>query len=137
MVAYDAAGTMSGWRLSATIGDRALLLWQGEPFIVANGANTLRSSHFDLGEESTLCIRETVVLGRTGENGGSVRIRNRVSRGNSSLLVEDLDLTDRATRELPGIIGTAHVVDTVTLVGTPVPSRADPPRRIGLRTERC
>jgi urease accessory protein len=122
LVAYDAGGTMSGWRLRATIGDGALLVWQGEPFVVADGANVLRSSHFNLGEESTLCIRETVVFGRTGETGGSARIRNRISRGNFPLLVESLDLTDRATRELPGIIGPARVVDTVTLVGAPVPT---------------
>jgi urease accessory protein len=127
LVAYDAGGTMSRWRLSGTLGDRGLLLLRGEPFVVADGANTVRSSHFLLGEGSLMCVRETVVLGRTGENGGSVRIRNRIDRGQTPLLVEDLDLTDRAARELPGIVGAERVVDTVTLVGTPAPIAPIPP----------
>jgi urease accessory protein len=122
MVAYDSAGALSNWRVSATVADDGLLLWHGEPFVVAGGANTLRSSSFDLGRDAGLCLRETVVLGRTGESGGAVRIRNQVRNRSGPVLVEELNLTEIATRELPGLLGPATVVDTVTLIGIPSPS---------------
>ena len=40
-----------------------------------------------------MCVRETVVLGRTGESGGAVRIRNQVRTRSGPLLVEELNLT--------------------------------------------
>ncbi len=120
-VAYDAHQVPSGWQTLAAVGDGALLLWPGEPFVVAGGANTTRSSTFDVGDRASLCVRETVVLGRTGENGGAVRVRTQLRDRNGWLLVEELDLTDRATRELPGVLGPATVIDTVTLLGAPRP----------------
>ncbi len=127
MVAYDSAGALSKWRVSATVADAGLLLWHGEPFVVATGANTLRTSTIYIGEGAAMCVRETVVLGRTGECGGSVRVRNQVRDLTGPLLVEELDLTDRANRECPGLIGPATVVDTVTLLGSPRPSTPDLP----------
>ena len=125
-VAYDADGAPSSWNVDVAIEDGGLLLWHGEPFVVSDGANTLRHSGFSLGEGASLCIRETVVLGRTGEVGGSVRVRNEVRRG-EPILIEDLDLTDRATRGLPGVIGGTTVLDTLTLIGPPAPTLDIPP----------
>ena len=124
-VAYDANGQPSSWNVDVVIEDGGLLLWHGEPFVVSDGANTMRHSSFEMGEAAAMCVRETIVLGRTGEIGGSVRVRNRVRRGHP-VLVEDLDLTDRSTRELPGVIGGATVLDTVTLIGRPAPALAIP-----------
>ncbi|MET3807424.1 urease accessory protein [Nakamurella sp. UYEF19] len=132
-VAYDAQGVASVWHVRATVEDGGLLLWHGEPFVVADGANTLRRSVFDLGDGAVLCTRETVVLGRTGESGGAVRIHNTVRRGPAAVLVEDLDLTDPSTRSLPGIIGPSRVLDTLTLIGAAAP--VDPPVAVGSRFE--
>ena len=120
-VAYDARGQQSTWTVRAHIEDGALLLWHGEPFVVASGANALRCSTFAFGDQAMACLRETIVLGRTGESGGAVRIHNSVTRSETPILVEDLDLRSTTIRRLPGILGTARVVDTVTVLGTPVP----------------
>jgi len=120
-VAYDADGAPCSWNVQAVLGEGALLLWQGEPFVVSDGANALRSTTFELSVGSVACVRETVVLGRAGERGGAVRIRNRATSSGVPLLVEDLDLTDRRIRELPGILGAATVIDSLTLLGTKAP----------------
>lgn len=120
-VAYDADGQLSTWTVRVEVAAGGLLLWHGEPFVVAGGANTLRQTTFDLGEAATVCLRETIVLGRTRERGGALRVRTRARRGDTPLLVEDLDLTDGNARQQPGILGAATVVDTVTWLGHPAP----------------
>ena len=127
-VAYDAAGEPSSWIVRATVDAAGLLLWHGEPLVVADGANTIRSSQFDLQENAISCVRETVVLGRAGELGGAVRIRNQVCRAGRPILVEDLDLRDGLRRRMPGMIGGATVLDTVALLGTQAP---EPPPSAG------
>lgn len=120
-VAYDAEGEQSSWTVRAAVAAGGLLLWHGEPFVVSRGANTMRDSAFEMGESATVCLRETVVLGRTGEQGGALRTRTRARRGHTPLLVEDLDLTCAAHRALPGMLDVATVVDTVTWLGHPAP----------------
>ncbi|SDO50905.1 urease accessory protein [Nakamurella panacisegetis] len=121
-VAYDAGGAPSWWNVQVTVDAGGMLLWPGEPFVVSDGANTLRHSRFDLAAGAVMCIRETVVLGRSGQVGGAVRVQNRIERPDGPLLVEDLDLRDPATRELPGLAGRASVIDTLTLAGAAVPN---------------
>jgi urease accessory protein len=125
-VAYDAAGEPSGWSVRVTVAAGGLLIWHGEPFVVASGANVLRRSHFSLADDASVCVRETVVLGRGGERGGAVRIENRVCQGDLPVLVEHLDLRDRSIRELPGVIGPAAVVDTVMMLGGVAPAQPPP-----------
>lgn len=121
-VAYDADGGPSSWNVRTTVADCGLLLWHGEPFVVSRGANTERDSRFELGPEASVCLRETIVLGRSGEQAGAARIRTRANRNGIPLLVEDLDLTDATIRCLPGMLWTATVLDTVTLLGEPAPT---------------
>ena len=125
-VAYDAAGESSSWNVRVAVDRGGLLIWHGEPFVLADGSNTLRRSVFELGPDASTCIRETVILGRTGERGGAVRIQTRVSRCGLPVLVEDLELRDRERRELPGVIGSSAVIDTVTVLGAQVPGRSAP-----------
>ncbi|QNK81650.1 urease accessory protein UreD [Nakamurella sp. PAMC28650] len=120
-VAYDAEGEQSRWNVRAVVEAGGLLLWHGEPLVISDGANTLRSSRYALGDEAVVCVRETVVLGRSGERGGALRVQNQVAVGGTSVLAEDLDLSSCESRELPGILGRASVVDTVTLIGTVPP----------------
>ena len=79
-VAYDAGGIASSWTVRARVADGGALIWAAEPFVVAGGANTLRSTVIDLVERAVAYVRETVVLGRTGEAGGAVRSRLTVTR---------------------------------------------------------
>ena len=116
-VAYDAEGEPSSWTVRVHIAAGGLLLWHGEPFVVSHGANVLRDSVFELGAGATACLRETVVLGRSGERGGALRLSTRVCSAGTPLLVEQLDLTEPGTRSLPGILGAATVLDSVTALG--------------------
>jgi urease accessory protein len=121
-VAYDAGDIASSWTVRARVADCGALIWAAEPFVVAGGANTLRSTVIDLGARAVAYVRETVVLGRTGEAGGAVRSRLTVNQHGSPILVEDMDLRDPGTRSLPGILGTARVIDTVGLFGARAPA---------------
>ncbi len=122
-VAHDAGGRPSTWTVRGQVGPAGLLVWHGEPLVVANGANTLRRSTFDLDEQAGLCVRETVVLGRTGETGGALRVRSSFTGRGMPLLLEDLDLRQDRIRRLPGIIGPASVIDTVTTLGSGAPEQ--------------
>ena len=120
-VAHDAGGQPSNWTVRAQVGPAGLLLWHGEPLVIANGANTLRRSTFDLDDQAGLCVRETVVLGRTGETGGALRVQSSFTGCGMPLLREDLDLREDRIRRLPGIIGRASVIDSVTTLGAGAP----------------
>lgn len=65
-----------------------------------------------------MLLRETLVLRRSNENGGALRSTLRAGLGGRPLQVEDLDLTDPALRSGPGVLGTARVLATATLLGT-------------------
>jgi urease accessory protein len=130
-VAYDAGGVASSWTVRAQLAENAVLIWLGEPFVVAQGANVRRSTSIELAEGAVACLRETLVLGRTGETGGTVRSRMSVGIAGATLLLEDLELG--AHRGLPGVIGAARVVDSLALLGTRAP--ADPEMLTGNRFE--
>ena len=127
-VAYDAAGLASSWTVRIRVADGGLLIWAGEPFVVAHGANVRRDTSIELAAGAVACLRETLVLGRTGESGGAIRSTLSVrqhdpdSQCHKELLKEDLDLTDTHLRSLPGLIGDARVLDTVALLGINAPN---------------
>ncbi len=121
-VAYDAAGEPSGWTVRAVLSAGALLLWQGQPFVVAGGANVLRQMRIDIGLGAVACLRETVVLGRTGEVGGALRLRSDISVSGDPVLVEELDLTSVQNRCAPGVLGPNRVVDSVSMFGLRAPA---------------
>lgn len=120
-VAYDARGGAASWRVAVELGAGARLHWAGEPFVVCGGADVVRTLDVDLDDGAVALVRETVVLGRTGETGGALLNRTRVRRQGRPLLVEDLDLRDVRVRSSPAVLGPARCVDTVTLLG----ARAD------------
>lgn len=121
-VAYNAQGAASSWTVTVQVADGGLLLWKGEPFVVSDGADVTRSTTVDLAGTGIACLRESLVLGRTGERGGSLLARTRVSHGGRALLAEDLDLRCAGSRERPGILGTHRVVDTASLLGRRLPA---------------
>ena len=119
-VAYDAGGVASSWTVRAKLAENAVLIWLGEPFVVAQGANVRRNTTIELADGAVACLRETLVLGRTGETGGIVRSTMSVGVDGAPLLLEDLELG--AHRDLPGVIGAARVVDSLALLGTRAPA---------------
>ena len=120
-VAYDAQGVASGWTVRARLGAGARLTWNGEPFVIADGADVHRVTELDLAPGAVACLRETLVFGRVGEAGGALRSTSRVRLDETELLIEDLDLTEAAVRTAPGLLGACRVVDSVLLLGSAAP----------------
>ncbi|WP_432564221.1 urease accessory protein UreD [Kineococcus sp. SYSU DK003] len=117
-VAYDGrGGPPSTWTTRVRLHEGAQLTWNAEPFVVADGARVERSLEVDLAPGSTAVLRETFVLGRTGEQGGALRSRTRARLGGAPLLVEDLDLREQTARNSPAVLGTHRCLDTVSLLG--------------------
>jgi urease accessory protein len=167
-VAYAGRGRSASWDVDVRVDAGGLLVWDALPFVVADGADVERTTRVSLadggarGAGGVALLRETLVLGRTGESGGRLRSRTcvelsasldtRVPRGAATtgesaapdgsvstwqsdparregvreLFVEDLDLRD--DRVLPGVLGTARVVDSVLCLGArpPAPSGTSP-----------
>ncbi len=126
-VAYDAAGVRSSWSIRASVGESGRLIWRGEPFVVASGANVTRCSDVMLAPGATAVIRETLVLGRSGEVGGALFNRTRVNWSGTPLLAEDLDLSAAADRSRPGLLGAARVVDAALFLGERAPDLPNVP----------
>jgi urease accessory protein len=118
-VAYDMRGGSARWRVRVRLAERARLRWHGMPFVVARGADVDREVRIDLAAGATATLRETLVLGRSGEPGGSLTQHTRVSHEGDPLLVEDLVLGADGPRT--GVLGPWRVLDTVSVLG----ARAD------------
>ncbi|MFE7233676.1 urease accessory protein UreD [Streptomyces sp. NPDC002405] len=118
LVAYDHRGGTSRWRARVDIAEDGELVWGGKPFVVGDGARVERSMDVALAAGARMLWRDTLVLGRSGERGGSVRATTHVTRDGHDLLVEDLDLTEPDLRELPGVLGPHRVIGSVTCLGS-------------------
>lgn len=119
-VAYDMRGGSARWETAITLTDGAHLTWPAEPFVVAAGADVTRSTGLDLETGTRAWLREPLVLGRTGELGGSLRVATRATLDGVPLLVEALDLTADA-RGGPAVLGATRCIDTVTALGARLP----------------
>ncbi|MFB6989287.1 urease accessory protein UreD [Streptomyces sp. NPDC056304] len=117
LVVYDHRGGTSTWRARVDIAEGGELRWNGRPFVVCDGARVARSMEVALAAGARMLWRDTLVLGRSGERGGSVRATTRVTYDGQDLLVEDLDLTEPEIRELPGLLGPHRVIGSVTSLG--------------------
>lgn len=90
-VAYAMRGRRARWDVAVEIEEGGRLVWHGEPFVVAEGADVRRTLTAALAEAASLVLRETLVLGRSGESPGRLRCRTDISRSGSPVLVEELD----------------------------------------------
>lgn len=115
-VAYDGRGGSASWHTRLDVA--GTLVWDAQPFVVSDGAVVQRALTAAVGPAGVLAARETLVLGRSGERGGSVRSTTRITRAGEPLLVEDLDLRDPLVRASPAVLGQHRVLDTVVVAGT-------------------
>lgn len=115
-VAYDMRGGRATWDVVARVDDAATLLWEGLPFIVGHGANVARTSRVELAGSAAVAMRETFVLGRTGETAGRLDTGSSVLRCGRAELVDHLTLDDDARRD-PAVLAGARCLDTVTVSG--------------------
>jgi len=124
MVAYDAGGVASRWTLDARLGEGSALIWDGAPFVVSGGSNVFRETRVRMDADARVLVRETLVLGRSGEEGGALRSVTRLTGPGGDFLYEDLDLTGARQRAV-GVLGTSKVLSGVTAAGwRPVPGGA-------------
>jgi urease accessory protein len=120
-VAYDARGGCAWWTVRCRVGEGGRLTWRGLPFVVAGGADVTRSTTLEVAGGASARLRETLVFGRSGVPGGSLRGSTRVELGGEVLVAEDLELTP-AARSRPGILSGFRCLDTLLVVG----ERMDP-----------
>ncbi|KQY56893.1 MULTISPECIES: urease accessory protein UreD [unclassified Nocardioides] len=116
-VAYNARGGSCTWSAAIRVAEGGSLVWGGAPFVVSHGADVERRTTIELDAGAALLHRETLVLGRSAEDGGKVRSTLRATYDRRPLLVEDVDLRDLALRSAPGVLGGHRVVATTTLLG--------------------
>jgi len=90
-VAYAMRGSVARWDVRIEIEEGGCLVWHGEPFVVSEGADVRRSLRVELAPDSRMVLRETLVLGRTGEGPGRLLARTDVHRDGLPVLVEELD----------------------------------------------
>lgn len=124
-VAYP--GPPAEWHVRVRVGYAGVLIWAGLPFVVCEDAEVRRTTVVDLADGGRAVVRDTLVLGRAGERGGSLHQSTAVRLAGAELLVEELDL-DPARRAAPGILGEARVVDTLAAYGFRPPSSVASPR---------
>lgn len=124
-VAYNARGGRASWTAGVAVGDGGSLVWRAAPFVVAGGAYVDRRIDVALAEGAVALLDEMVVLGRTGEVGGALCSRQRITLAGRPLLVEDLDFRSAADRSLPGVIGGRRVLCTTMLLGMALSDQVD------------
>jgi urease accessory protein len=90
-----------------------------EPLVIARGARLQREVRIELAGDARAVHRDTLVLGRHGEAGGSLLARTRVERDGVPLLDDGLDTSDAATHGSPAVLGGARVLASVAAFGLP------------------
>ncbi|RKT76771.1 UreD urease accessory protein [Terracoccus luteus] len=115
-VAYDMRGGSARWDVTARVADRGGLAWAGLPFVVSDGADVTRTTTVTLEGSARATLRETVVLGRTGEQGGRLDTRLSSTIDGRPLLAE-ATLVDPDSRRDPALLGGSRCLDSVTTLG--------------------
>jgi len=109
-VAYAMRGSSARWDVTVEVEDGGALVWHGEPFVAAEGSDVRRHLSVDLAGSARVVLRETLVLGRSGEAPGALRSRTDVHRDGVPVLVEELDASLG--------LGPHRVVDQVLCLGS-------------------
>jgi urease accessory protein len=114
-VAYHGRGRPAALHTRIRVGPGALLVWDAQPLVLATGAEVERTLEAAVEAGGTLLLRDTLVLGRVGEDGGTLRCRTTASYDGRPALVESLTLD--AGRTAVGMLGKHRVVDSALVVG--------------------
>ncbi|WP_181311008.1 urease accessory protein UreD [Nocardioides campestrisoli] len=124
-VAYDMRGDAGRWQVDVQVADGAGLVWQAPEFVVSQGAHVERRTTVRLAGDASCLLRETLVLGRTGEGPGRLVATTSVTRDDLPVLQERLVAGPQT--QVPGILGGHRVIDQVLDLGSPVdPTGTDP-----------
>jgi urease accessory protein len=96
-------GRESSLEILARIGEGAALSWSPQPLIAARGARHRTFTRVELAADARLVWRDELVLGRDGEEPGSLSTRLRVVRDGRVLLDREIAMGPRH----PGSLGPA------------------------------
>lgn len=96
-------GRESSLEIHARIGEGGALLWSPQPLIAARGARHRTFAKVELAADARLVWRDELILGRDGEEPGSVSTRLRVMRAGRVLLDREVAMGPRH----PGSLGPA------------------------------
>jgi urease accessory protein len=118
-VALNGRGLPAAWHVRIRLGCEGRLRYGGQPIVVATGARVSRSLQLDVADGGQALLRDTVVLGRYGEQGGWLRSTTVVRVAGELVLLED-QVLDPSWRELPGLLGDRRVLDTISALGHPL-----------------
>jgi urease accessory protein len=111
-------GLPSRCELHADVAEGGRLVVLPEPLILAGGADHEVRTHVTLASGASLCWRDETVLGRHGDNPGSLEHRLRIDRCGTPLLRSDLAIGPRwpDSTGVAGLDG-ARCIGTLVLVG--------------------
>ncbi len=115
-VAHDMRGGRASWQVGVDVADDASLIWDGRPFVVAQGARVDRTTTMTLAGSAWAAVREVLVLGRTGEAPGLLHTRTETVLDGRPLSVESLTLDAAAVAD-PALLGGNRCLDSVLLAG--------------------
>jgi urease accessory protein len=130
-LAHPTDGAAAQQRLRVRVAPGGCVVIVEEPLVIARGARLRREVRIELAGDACAVHRDTLVLGRHGEAGGSLSVRTRVERDRVPLLDDGLDTSDAATQGSPAVLGGARVLASVAAFGLPVPVDV-PPDAFGL-----
>lgn len=123
-VAYHGRGRPAGWRTRIRVAEGGRLEWWGEPFVLSDGAEVVRTLQVDLEGDATVVLRETLVFGRSGERGGGLDAGTVLRRDGVEFCRERFR-TDAADRARPGVLAGAKRMDTTWALGATTPAEPD------------
>jgi urease accessory protein len=110
-------GRESSLEIHARIGEGGALSWSPQPLIAARGARHRTVTRVELAADARLIWREELVLGRDGEEPGSISTRLRVIRDGKVLLDHEVALGPRHPGSLgPSGTGGHRALGTVLIV---------------------
>lgn len=116
-VAYDMRGGRASWSTSLRVGAGSTVVHETLPWVSAAGSDVTRSLDVELGRGGRALLRETLVLGRHGEEPGRLRTRSRVRREGADVFIEEVDSVDLAPH---------RVLDQVAAFGEFHPASVSP-----------
>lgn len=114
-------GALARHRIDVRLGAGARLVLTEQPLIVAAGARLRREVRLDLGAGAVVLHRDTLVLGRHGEEPGAARLRLRVVREDLPVLDETLDTGDLGVLRSAAVLGSARAIGSLGLYGRAAP----------------
>jgi len=130
-VAYDMRGGEATWDVHLDLAEDAIVVWAGEPFVLAAGSRVRRSTAVRLAAGARLAVRETLVLGRHRERPGRLsHTWSALGPDGGPLLVEELVVDETAHR--PGILGGHRALGSVIALGLEVADADCPEGRMDL-----